>query len=254
MGNHTTITQVRFKFFYLLAIAFLFTVPIRAEETLADADKQFAAGEFEKARAIYRAHAQEPGHPAAFFYNLGTAALRAGAVGEAYVALRRAALASPFDKDTKVNLQIARSKLPAAAAAVRPASWISWWPDALRWIPWQAWACVGLLALIPFLLGAKNALLPWHFTMGFAALILLLGASLAGWQSRVATAGIIQSTKLFSGPGKSYPEITSIDSGSLVSLEESRDNWFKIRYLDSRLQETVGWVEAPTALKLDSGS
>jgi hypothetical protein len=244
---------VRFKFFYLLA-ALLFIAPVlRAEETLEDADKHFAAGEFEKARAIYHAQAQGAGHPAAFYYNLGTAALRAGAAGEAYVALRRAALASPFDPDTKVNLQIARAKLPAGPASIRPASWISWWPDALRWIPWQAWACAGLLALIPLLLGAKSALLPWHYTMGFAALILLLGASLTGWQSRVGTAGIIQATKIFSGPGKSYPEITSIDSGSLVSLEESRDNWFKIRYLDSRLQETVGWVEAPTALKLDGG-
>lgn len=244
---------MRFTFFYLLA-ALLFSAPTRAENTLADADKHFAAGEYEKARAIYHAHAQEPGLPAAFFYNLGTAALRAGATGEAYVALRRAALASPLDADAKVNLQIARSRLPATAAAVRPASWISWWPNALRWIPWQAWACAGLLALIPLLIGAKGALLPWHWTMGFAALVLLIGASLTGWQGRIGTAGIIQGSKLFSGPGKTYPEITSIDSGSVVSLEESRDGWFKIRYLDSRLQETVGWIEAPTALKLDGGT
>jgi len=244
---------VRFNFFYLLA-ALLFAAPIWAEETLEDADKFFAAGEFEKARAIYHAHAQEPGHPAAFYYNLGTAALRAGATGEAYVALRKAALASPFDLDTKVNLRNAQAKLSAGVSAVRPASWISWWPDTLRWIPWQAWLCAGLIALIPFLIGAKNTLLPWHWTMAMAALLLLAGGALAGWQSRVATAGIIQAGKVFSGPGKSYPEITSIDSGSLVSLEESRDNWFKIRYLDSRLQETVGWVESPTALKLDGGT
>jgi hypothetical protein len=162
--------------------------------------------------------------------------------------------ASPFDSDIRANLKIARAKLSSGAAAIRPANWISWWPESLQWIRWQAWACAGLLFLIPFLWGAKTNPVPWQW--GMLALALVLGAAsvLAFRQHHPGAAGIIQQTKVFSGPGSTYPEITSIEAGSLVSLEESRDKWVKIRYLDSRLQETVGWVESATALKLEGGS
>jgi hypothetical protein len=244
---------VRLRFFYLLFIL-LPIASFGAGSSLEQANKLYEDGQFEKARQVYEEARQQAELPNGYFYNLGTVALKAGAAGEAYVALRRAMRAKPFDRDIRANLELAHAKISPSAAAIRPANWISWWPESLQWIRWQAWACAGLIFLIPFLWGAKNNPVPWQWGMLVLALSFGAAAALAFRQHHPGAAGIIQPTKVFSGPGSTYPEITSLEAGSLVSLEESRDKWVKIRYLDSRLQETVGWVESATALKLEGGS
>lgn len=241
---------MRPKFFYLLL---LLALPAKADERLVEADKLYAAGEFAKARQIYREELK-PGRPAAFYYNFGTAALRAGAFGEAHTALWRSALSSPFASDARANLALARAKLAPSALGVRPANWIAWWPEILRPWPWAVWLCAGLALLAPFLYLAQGGLLPGQWGLLAGAVFFLSAAALAFYQQEPGAAGLLVNTKVLSGPAKSYPEITSIEAGSLVSLEESRDGWVKIRYLDSRLQETVGWVESPTVLKLDGGT
>lgn len=241
---------MRWKIFTL---ALLFALSARAEVRFAEGVKLFQEGQFEQARQIFRADAPHASTPS-FFYNYGTAALKAGAAGEAYVALWRASLASPFDADIQNNWQMARAKLSPNAAQARPATWISWWPDAVRWAPWQAWALAGLLFAIPFLWAVRAGADVKDWMLASIAGIFLVAASLTAWQNRYPAAGLLQETKIFSGPGKTYPEISPISAGSLVSLEETRDGWCKIRFLGSRLQESVGWVEESTVLKLDGGA
>lgn len=235
------------------ALFLLFLQPnLRAENTAANTAS--APGQWEEASRPYRESLSTEGaQPAAFFYNFGTAALQSGAAGEAFVLLTRAALMNPFDPATRHNLRLAEAKVPASARAIRPANWISWWPQPLRAVPWTAWLLTSLLLFLPWFHGAwktgrfLSQRWPWLATgASFLAL-----ASLAGWQTRHPAAGLLHNAKVLSGPGSTYPEISSLEPGSLVSLEEKRDGWTKIRYLDARGQDAVGWVETPTTLPLE---
>lgn len=235
----------------LLAISLLGSLAM-ANERLDEAEQLYTQGQFEKARQVYRdAMAELPTLPPSFFYNFGTTAFHAGAIGEAYVLLTAASIASPLDKDTQKNLHLVHARLPATVKSIRPATWISWWPELARFFSWQAWLIVGLLAFSPFLWARRrgDAAAPWQLTLLLLSLFSLFFAAGEAWQARLAIGGITSSAKVLSGPGKTYPGISSLDPGSLVNVEESRDGWVKIRYLDSRLQDTVGWVESPTVLK-----
>ena len=132
-----------------------------------------------------------------------------------------------------------------------PASWIAWWPDALRWIGGEAYLAAALLCLAPFLWAARGGIAGWHWATLAGAVAFFLAAALAHYQGEAGA--ILTGGKTYGGPGKTYPEIASLEAGSLVSLEESREGWFKIRYLDSRLQESVGWIEQSAVLKLGKG-
>lgn len=241
------------KIIFVISLFLAATSAATADERLAAAEKSYNEGQWAKAAEAYRSVlADQKKLPAAFYYNYGTAALQAGAPGEAYVALWKARLASPLDKDVRHNLQITKEKLPARVAALSPATWISWWPAEARGIPWQAWLVGAVLALLPFLWAKrkKETTAPWQWSTLIISVFFLLGGLATLWEVRSPAAGIKASTKVTSGPGKSYPEITTLEAGALVNLEEEREGWAKVRYVSPSGQETVGWVESPTVLAL----
>jgi hypothetical protein len=241
----------------LIAACFLASAGIaRSEEAgLQDALKLSAEKQWGKATELYRSlNKKSDSLSPAFYFDYGTTALQAGLTGEANAMLWRAAFAAPFDNDIRGNLEITQEKLAPDVRAVRPATWFSWWPEGARTLPWQIPVLCGLLLLGPVLLSVgrkRRALSPAMLSLAGLASVALFVGGFSAWQTSTPAAGVVQSTSVNSGPGASYPQITSIQAGSLVNLEESRDGWSKIRYVDSRLQESVGWVESSTVLKLN---
>ena len=219
---------------------------------MAEADKLYAEGQFEKARLAYAATLQEtPDQPTSFFYNFGTIALQSGKMGEAYVLLKKAALASPFDSQIQNNLRQAQEKISPALKAIQPVSWFSWWPVNARAVAWPIWLIASLLLLLPasWALRGSDRLQAWEWSALALSGFCFFGTLASAWQDRMPAAGIIAEAKVLSGPEKTYPGISALEPGSLVNIEEVRGNWLKVRYFDANHQETVGWVESPTALK-----
>jgi tetratricopeptide (TPR) repeat protein len=241
------------KLILVFAISLLI-VPIASaapSPLLSKAETAFGEGQWESAREIYRDMMQDrPDLPSGFYYNYGTIALRAGSAGEAFVLLQKAALSDPLDRDVRANFQLARAQLPEKARSIQPATWVSWWPA--RGISWQAWLLAAMLTIGPFLWAKsrRRRSQAWQEVLAVAGLFLLIGGFLAVWQLRSPAAGLLTAAKVFSGPGPSFLEITSLEAGSLVNLEEAREGWTKIRFRAGQGPATAGWLETPALLIL----
>lgn len=238
-----------------IALCVLLTLPAvaRAEDPTPDAaEKAFSAGDFEKARQIYKSLLTHDGSralPPAFFYDYGTAAAKAGATGEAFVALAHASYAMPFDSDVKHNLRMVEAQIPATTRAIQPAAWYSWWPDGLRVIPVKVWLLLGLALTAGALFTVRVADRAIPVGLGATALALLLFGICAAVQARLPVYGVVALAKVKSGPGNSFTDITSLEPGSLVNEETVRDGWLKIRFLKAGAdEETVGWIEPTSVL------
>ncbi len=214
--------------------------------SLETAEKQFQAGEWEKAGQSLKAVLASEGtdsQPPAFFFNYGTALARSGAVGPGYIALMRAAFSAPFDSDIRHHLQKVELAVPATARAVRPAVWLSFWPAALRFLsPWL-WIFFGLTAsaIAFWLLGSADKGPP--LVAGLVAGSLFTISTFAFLQNRLPVAGVISTIKVKSGPGNTFTDITTLEPGCLVNEDGERDGWRKIRFQKGDSEETVGWVE-----------
>jgi len=237
----------------LLAALLALTLCAADQAGLDQAEKLYQEGKWEQARQAYKAEldlVKEPGAlPAAFFFNYGTILAKAGAPGEAYVMLLRASFARPFDGDVRHNLRKVEATVPASVRSIRPALWLSWWPEGLRFFPWTAWLVAGLAcSALAFWLAPRAEPALWVPFAGLAALILLT-AGLAYAQARAPTYGATAVTKVKSGPASSFTDIATIEPGTLVSQEEHRSGWHKIRFRRGGV-ETIGWAEASALLEL----
>jgi hypothetical protein len=223
--------------------------------SIQDAQNFYAQKDWNKAAEAYRSLNKKFDHLSpAFYFDYGTAAYLSGSLGEARVMLWKAAGGAPFDSDIRRGLASTEEKLPPEVRNLRPATWFSWWPQSAQALPWQLPFALALALLAPVLYAMatkkKAGLSGWQLSLSFVAAVVAVVGLIGLWQDRSPVAGIITNTKVASGPGASFPEITAIEAGSLVNLEETREGWAKIRYVDSRLQESVGWVESPALLKL----
>jgi hypothetical protein len=222
---------------------------------LENAEKLFQSGDWEKARQAYKTElttTSDPGTlPAAFYFDYGTTLARAGASGEAYVSLFRAAASSPFDSDTKHNLRIVEGQLPAAVHAILPSAWLAWWPSALRLYPWKLWFVIGLALSAVALLTARLRDRAPAAVLGVIAAFFFLWGTLAYAQSRLPVFGVLSITKVKTGPGNTFPDLLTLEPGTLVNEETVRDGWLKIRFLKPDAdEETVGWVEPTNVLRV----
>lgn len=220
--------------------------------TLEQAEKMAQSGEWEKARQAYKTELTATPDPtvlpASFFFNYGTALAKAGATGEAYVTLLRAARAAPFDSDTKHNLRLVESQVPAAVKAVRPSSWLGWWPSDLRAWPWKLWFAIALACSAVAFTIARSADRALASAAAVLTLALYAWGALAYTQARQPILGVTTLAKVKSGPGSTFSDITTLEPGTLVTEDSTRDGWLKIRFVKPEAEEeTVGWLE-PTAV------
>lgn len=231
----------------LIALPFLLTLPASAADS---GEELFRQGKWPEAVAALKQ--QLAAAPleinTAALYNLGTALAKSGAHAEAYAYLLSAHYRRPLDSDIAHNLSFVEKKLPPAAINVRPDSWLLWWPEFFRAIPAALWITLAFAAFAPFLWSIGNGSAKTGAPFAAIALLLLAVAACAYWQSRFPILAITSQSKMRSGPEASFQEITVLEPGSLVSLEETRDHWHKVRFQTKNSQSAVGWIESATAL------
>ena len=237
---------------YTLALLFLLTLPASAwaEES---AELLFRQGKWQESVAAFKkamGNDLDNASPGAL-YNLGTALAKSGANAEAYAILLKAHYRQPLDGDINHNLSLLEKKIAPTAVSVRPYTWFTWWPEFLRAMPLSVFLLLSLAALAPalWIIGSKSKS-PIFAPCLFLFTLFLFMSLLGQWQGRYPVLALTVTSKLRSGPETSFQEITTLEAGSLVNLEETRDLWHKVRFQTPNSQETVGWIESSTALRV----
>lgn len=184
-------------------------------------------------------------------YNLGTALAKSGAAPEAYAVFLKAYFQNPLDGDLNHNLAFVEKRLSPAAGSVRPSTWIRWWPDFFRAFSFSTWLLISMLALaLGLWLAGSGSHASTKITAFVCTGLFLAMGALGWWQSRYPVAAVIAQSKMRSGPEISFQEITTLEPGALINVEETRDHWHKVRFQTQNSQETVGWIESATALRI----
>ncbi len=242
--------------FVKFLLLFVFSVPAGfssdLELKIQEAATLDASGQSQKAKDILLATLQssEEKENSVLLFNLGILSTKTNQIGEAFVYFSNALWLDPLFSEASNARSDVQKKLTPLAASTKPLTWFHWWPDQVRFFSWQPWLIGGLLALALWIGSRPNprameswqwgALVIFFCTTGAAATLLL--------EQRLPVAGILKTTKVLSGPDSNFPEISSIESGALVNIEEKKANWLKIRYQTITKKEAVGWIESPTAL------
>ncbi len=211
-----------------------------------------ASGQSQKAKDLLLTTLQtgEESENSILLFNLGILSTKTNQVGEAFVYFSNALWLDPLFSEARIARTDVQKKLTPMAASTKPKTWFNWWPDQVRFLSWQPWLLCALLVLALWLGSRPNLRAMESWQWGALALFFLTsGAALTlVMEQRLPVAGILKTTKVLSGPDSSFPEISSIDSGALVNIEEKKSNWLKIRFQNNTKKEAVGWIESPTAL------
>jgi tetratricopeptide (TPR) repeat protein len=115
------------KWIVLLLFALLGAGQIFAADPAADfaaANQLYAKGKFAEAAAAYEKILQTDGQSPALLFNCGNAEFKAGRLGRAIAAYRRAGLLTPRDAELRANLAFVRTQVQGAT--LREGRWQSW--------------------------------------------------------------------------------------------------------------------------------
>ena len=217
-----------------------------AELLVRQAAEAVERGDFELARENYRAVAEGGFGTADVLFNLGTAALQGGHLGEAVLAFERALRVDPGHEDARANLEAARARivdelggaaegppfLERLARALPPAPvtwglavfWLVFFAGLLirRWRPSRWVTAVTALSLLGVLVfGAAFGLVVWY-------------------REAVDEAVVMQDAlSVKKGPGPKFDTAFEIHEGLTVRVLEQEGPYVRIR-LSNGLE---GWVE-----------
>jgi len=97
-----------------------------AQEAFTQANRFYEEGKYTQAAAAYQKIMRAGTVSPALYFNLGNACLKAGQIGRAICAYRRAEALAPRDPDIRANLQIARSHAGDNNPALPGSRWTRW--------------------------------------------------------------------------------------------------------------------------------
>jgi tetratricopeptide (TPR) repeat protein len=236
---------VLWRFGFLL-VAIFFAGNLFAADAMADfstANELYAKGKFSNAANLYEKILQTGGQSPALLFNYANAEFKAGNLGKAIAAYRRAELLAPRDSEIRANLGFVRNQIQGVT--IRESRWQDW----LGQLTLNEWTllAVGAFWLTSALLIVRQirpALVPRlkNATRIFAALT-ILSASVLGLQAAThfskATAVVTAAEATArSGPfDEAQSAFTARDGAELRVLDRHND-WVQVADGSGK----IGWV------------
>jgi tetratricopeptide (TPR) repeat protein len=144
-------------------------------ETLDDAHRAFADGQYHASTLGYQAVLAQKGYSAPVLFDLGNSYHREGDFARAILSYKRAQWLSPNDPDIAANLQTAQKKAGVAVVEPRGSDTFSHFLSASGW----AWVGTGAWTLLCVSLFARTLLPQWRsliFLWSFACALVLFTA------------------------------------------------------------------------------
>jgi tetratricopeptide (TPR) repeat protein len=208
------------------------------------ANRAFAETRLEAAVHGYQGILDRSGYSAPTLFNLANAQLREGKTGPAILNYERARWLAPNDPDIAANLNLARNK------AGLPSETVSGLRSALSILNLNAWAAVGLAALlflaaIPPLKRLRPATRPALNTIAALAALAFVTAILAvgiRWPELDRAIVTASETAVRISPVNGIPPLFMLHSGESVNLKRVHGSFALVT--DSHGQE--GWVARET--------
>lgn len=199
--------------------------------------------DFERSALLFESILSDGYENGAVLYNLGNAYMRAGKVGKAIAAYRRAHRFRPRDPYLAANLKVALGEAPGTLGEADVPWWhrVLFWHASLsqserQWIGASAWGLAFLLALVRLWIGPGARRLPglrWAMYAALAFGILLSISAGLGYRDDVLTRkGVVLSeTQARKGNGDDYaPSFDRpVKEGAEFVVIESRAGWVHVR-------------------------
>lgn len=207
------------------------------------ANRLYEMGKFTEAADAYRLLLTNGEISPAVFFNLGNACFRAGNIGEAVLAYRKAQELSPRDPDVQANLNFAREQ-------VRGPRWeSSRWERFLTRLSLNEWAavtCAGVWVLFSLLTLAqwkkawKPALRSWTWlaAAGVVTLLILTGLNWQIHRNRPIAVIVATETPVRNGPLEESQTAFTASNGAELLVLDRKDKWLMVSAGANR----VGWV------------
>lgn len=228
------------------ALIFVCTSANAAESPLFQkANEKYRAADFKSALETYQKLLQTGQTTAAVYYNLGNAALKSGAKGQALVYYERARKAAPRDEDLKWNVGVLKDSLKdrvedrAHFALVAVKSFLDGW--ALHELALCFTAFLALAALLS-IAGFFSARLPVRtfWPLVIAALV-FSGAlfALKAWDAKDPRAVVLdKETTAYYGPSDGETKAFVLHEGAEGRVTDESGDWLYI----SLQNKNAGWV------------
>jgi tetratricopeptide (TPR) repeat protein len=209
------------------------------------ANKLYEEGQYAPAAAAYEKMTQAGQVSAAVYFNLGNAWFKAGQVGRAICAYRRAGELAPRDPDVRANLQFARSQ-PGLGAPALPGSRWTRWTALLTLNEWTGLASA-FVALYFVVLTARQIWPAWKkssagLAAGLAAAgagwLVCLGLALDARFGAESSVVIVPEAVVRRSPLEESPSVFTARDGAELLVLDSKDGWLEVADAASH----SGWV------------
>lgn len=246
---------LRWMVFFALVIFFLFSLNLRAENVSSafnDANKLYEQGKYPEAAAGYEKILQSGSVAPQIYFNLGNAFLKAGELGRAIVAYRKAEKLSPRDPDVRSNLQFARNQAGGGAAAP-----IRRWENWIGRLTLNEWtiATSAAVAIFFLLLATRQWRANWR--KSFRGLLVCIGTAcvflLVCFASAIrhefferSAVVIVSEAVVRPGPFEESPSAFTLRDGAEVTVIGKKDNWLEI----ADASERTGWLQEKQVIDL----
>jgi tetratricopeptide (TPR) repeat protein len=207
------------------------------------ANKLYEEGKFSDAAAAYERMLQGGVASPALYFNSGNAHFKAGRIGPAIAAYRRAEELAPRDPDVRANLRFARNQVqgPTLRVGLRERALGVFSLSEWSWFATAAfWGWLGLLVFRQVRPAARRSLRNWVFLA--ALLTLMVGAGL-GWslharfyvQSAIV---VVSDATVRNGPFEESPVAFTARDGAELRVRDQKDDWLQVTAGPRR----IGWL------------
>jgi tetratricopeptide (TPR) repeat protein len=218
-------------FFALACVSKLLAADVNAD--FSAANKLYAEGKFADAASAYEKILQSGAQSPALLFNAGNAEFKAGHLGKAIAAYRRAMLLTPRDPELRANLGFVRNQVHGAT--VRESRWQNWantlsLNEGALLTAVLFWLTLGLFAaqqirpaLVPKLRSATR--LAVVLTVFSATILGLQAANHFNGQTAVVTQAEATAR---SGPFDEAQSVFTVHDGAELSVLDRHDDWLQV--------------------------
>ncbi len=240
---------IRLLLGWLIAGAFagnLFAADLAAD--FSSANRLYAEGKFARAADAYQQLMDSTGTSANLLFNYGNAEFKAGNLGRAIAAFRRAELLAPRDAEIRANLDYVRNQVQGATS--REPRWQEW----LGQLTLNEWTLLTAAAFwLSLMLFAARQLRPAlvprlkSVTTLCVLLTLCLGAGMglqaaSHFSKSVAVVTAAKATAL-SGPYDDAQDAFAVHDGAELPVLSRHDNWVQVTDAGGK----IGWLNTSQA-------